>query len=101
MQMIAHAEINGCHYYNVTIEDLQALGIGQDLIDAALDNERWKGISEKRSQLLFETDWTQGQDSPLSPEKIAEFAAYRQELRDIPQTYSSPDDVVWPEKPIV
>ncbi|CAK1887443.1 Phage tail assembly chaperone [Vibrio crassostreae] len=24
---------------------------------------------------------------------------YRQALRDIPQTYSNPEDVVWPQKP--
>ncbi|PMK84210.1 hypothetical protein BCT90_01575 [Vibrio lentus] len=27
------------------------------------------------------------------------FRQYRQALRDIPQTYSNPEDVVWPQKP--
>ena len=26
------------------------------------------------------------------------FRRYRQALRDIPQTYSNPEDVVWPQK---
>ncbi|WP_106408123.1 phage tail assembly chaperone [Vibrio sp. 10N.222.47.A9] len=29
----------------------------------------------------------------------APFRQYRQALRDIPQTYSNPEDVVWPQKP--
>ncbi len=27
------------------------------------------------------------------------FRQYRQALRDIPQTYTNPEDVVWPQKP--
>ena len=34
--------------------------------------------------LLKESDWTQLPDSPLSAEKKAEWAAYRQALRDLP-----------------
>jgi len=59
----------------------------------------WDEIREKRDQLLADTDWTQGNDTPLSPELVAAFAAYRQALRDLPQTYANPGDVVWPEKP--
>ena len=62
---------------------------------------RWDVIRYKRDQLIAETDYTQVADSPLSPEKKAEFTAYRQALRDIPQTYSDPDAVVWPEKPTI
>ena len=44
-------------------------------------------------------DWTQGNDSPLTDEKKAEWATYRQELRDIPATYSKVSEVVWPTEP--
>ena len=27
------------------------------------------------------------------------FSQYRQALRDIPQTYNTPDEVIWPQKP--
>ncbi|OCH46128.1 hypothetical protein A6D96_22955, partial [Vibrio cyclitrophicus] len=30
---------------------------------------------------------------------VAPFRQYRQALRDIPQTYTNPEDVVWPQKP--
>lgn len=30
---------------------------------------------------------------------VTPFRQYRQALRDIPQTYSNPEEVVWPQKP--
>lgn len=59
----------------------------------------WADIRNKRDSLIAETDWTQYQDSPLSVEKKAEFAAYRQALRDLPQSTDNPDEIVWPVKP--
>lgn len=59
-------------------------------------------IRSRRSFLLAECDWTQASDSPLSTAKKAEWAAYRQALRDLPDAYpnvQSADEVVWPEKP--
>ena len=56
----------------------------------------------KRDVLLSESDWTQVSDSPLSDSKKAEWATYRQQLRDLPSTQSSAtsiDDVVFPTEP--
>lgn len=36
-----------------------------------------------RNTLLARTDWTQASDSPLSDAKKAEYATYRQALRDL------------------
>ena len=44
----------------------------------------WNELDNKRRTLLKTTDWTQVTDSPLSDEKRAEWAVYRQALRDIP-----------------
>ena len=52
-----------------------------------------------REGILRGCDWTQGNDSPLTDEKKAEWATYRQELRDIPATYSKVSEVVWPTEP--
>ena len=38
----------------------------------------------KRNDRLQKSDWTQMPDSPLSDAKKAEWATYRQELRDLP-----------------
>ena len=62
---------------------------------------KWGVIRKYRDSLILETDFTQIADSPLTVEKKAEFTAYRQALRDIPQTYDNPDDIVWPTKPTI
>ena len=45
--------------------------------------EIWKEIYTKRDLRLQGSDWTQFPDSPLTVEKRAEWAVYRQALRDI------------------
>lgn len=59
--------------------------------------EPLRQLREKRDQLLKQTDWVSGEDVP-QPIKDAWFP-YRQALRDITNTYTSLDDVVWPSKP--
>lgn len=62
---------------------------------------KWIEIRKYRDYLITQADWTQMPDSPLTDEKKVEFATYRQALRDIPQNVGNPDDVVWPEKPVI
>ncbi|ELP3316076.1 phage tail assembly chaperone [Vibrio fluvialis] len=63
--------------------------------------ESWARVRNHRDILMNETDWTQAGDAPLTDDKKAEFAAYRQTLRDIPQSIGDPDAVVWPTKPTI
>ena len=58
----------------------------------------WDDIREKRNGLLISTDWTMTAGATVDQ---AQWAAYRQVIRDIPQTYKdkTPDDVVWPTQP--
>ena len=56
-------------------------------------------LRELRSRYLAETDWTQIADNGLTNEKRMEWQTYRQALRDITDSYTSLDDVVWPTKP--
>lgn len=61
-----------------------------------------KHIREVRTKLLQISDWTQAADSPLSDAKKSEWATYRQQLRDMPDTCSNcatVDDITWPTKP--
>jgi hypothetical protein len=53
-----------------------------------------KLLRVKRNVLLAETDWWAVADRTMT----AEQTAYRQALRDITNTYTSLDDVVWPTK---
>lgn len=59
-------------------------------------------MRQRRNMLLTDSDWTQGADSPLSDSKKAEWATYRQALRDLTNTYPDPtskDQITWPTKP--
>lgn len=69
----------------------------------------WSEVYNRRKARLKASDWTQVTDSPLSDEKKAEWAAYRQTLRDIPLRWptninkeiTNPYDIIdlFPTKP--
>ena len=52
-------------------------------------------LRAERNQRLANTDWWASSDLTMT----AAQTAYRQALRDITETYTSLDDVVWPEVP--
>lgn len=55
-----------------------------------------------RNEMLRESDWTQMPDAPISAAEKAQWAAYRQSLRDVPQNNPSIErieDITWPSKP--
>jgi len=56
----------------------------------------WDGIRVRRDDLLAASDWTQVADAPANQQA---WAVYRQALRDIPQDFATPGDVVWPAAP--
>lgn len=62
--------------------------------------DAWNCLRGQRNNKLRLTDWTQLADSPLSAAKKAEFAQYRQALRDL-TLQSDPKSVVWPTEPTV
>ena len=63
-----------------------------------IDGLTWDDIRATRDQILKSTDWTMTTGATVDQ---AQWAAYRQVIRDIPQTYKNktPDDVVWPTQP--
>ena len=63
-----------------------------------LDETSWEIIRKKRDFLLRTTDWTM---TPGCSVDQAAWAAYRQTLRDVPQTYSKDgySSVIWPKAP--
>ena len=64
----------------------------------AADGLTWDDIRAKRDGILSSTDWTMTTGATVDQ---AQWAAYRQVIRDIPQTYKdkTPDEVVWPTQP--
>ena len=63
----------------------------QELIAA----EPMRLLRKERDKRLAESDWMALPDRTMT----AEQTAYRQALRDVPQNYTSLEDVVWPTKP--
>ena len=63
-----------------------------------LEDDTWENVRKKRNYLLKSTDWTV---TPGSTVDQAQWSAYRQNLRDIPQTYKdkTADQVNWPVQP--
>ena len=59
-------------------------------------------LRRERDGLLAKCDWTQITDNQLSDSKKTEWATYRQQLRDLPSSYSNLSnlaDVTWPTAP--
>ena len=91
----------------VEITDLDpkpGLGLGWTYVDGAfvpppVPPLTWDDIRAERDGLLAASDWTQVDDTPLINAQKSVWAAYRQALRDVPQTFATPADVVWPEAP--
>ena len=81
----------------------------QEIIQEKLYNEygrwnkvSWEGIKMIRNFLLSDCDWTQMPDAPIEATLKAQWTAYRQKLREIPQDYDGQDadDVKFPMNPI-
>lgn len=58
----------------------------------------WDDVRAKRDQLILASDWTM---TPGATVDQAQWASYRQILRDLPQTFAltGPESVVWPQPP--
>ena len=70
-------------------------------IAAAKEDEdnQWAAVRLLRDQLLRDSDWAVLPDTPPAKTALTAWKTYRQALRDLPQTYERPADVVWPEAP--
>jgi hypothetical protein len=61
-----------------------------------LDDEQAKRVRDDRNKRLADCDWTQLSDAPVD---AADWAAYRQDLRDVTAQEGFPWEVEWPEMP--
>ncbi|CAK2048050.1 hypothetical protein VCRA2113O326_20497 [Vibrio crassostreae] len=61
-------------------------------------NIGWEMVRSERNSLLSVVD-KQIESAIDASVDVAQLRQYRQALRDIPQTFTNPEDVVWPQKP--
>lgn len=79
----------------LTAEEVAELEARQEAFDLDLSHVR-----ARRNATLTGCDWTQIADSPLTDEKKAEWATYRQELRDYPAQSDRVSTLpAWPTEP--
>ena len=57
----------------------------------------WETIRQKRDELIKNSDWIFLPDISLKNKEA--WLTYRQALRDLPQNFEDPSEVVWPQKP--
>lgn len=100
------AQIEDEHTGTLAVEYIPVTG--QKVVDGALvptgpDDfadeliaEAWFGLRVERHARLAACDWTQVPDAPVDR---AAWAAYRQQLRDLPANTADPRNVIWPEPP--
>ena len=93
-------QIINCTTGEVTVEDYtdeETAAMAKAQEDADKD---FTHVRNSRNQRLAGSDWTHGADSPLTDAKKAEWATYRQELRDYPSTASKVSELgPWPVEP--
>jgi hypothetical protein len=94
---IVGADEHGSSIESREVSDWQ--GITWNAVEEKLEEiraaEPLKLLREERNRRITETDWWASADLTMTAEQIA----YRQALRDITDSYTSLDDVVWPIKP--
>jgi hypothetical protein len=79
--------------------DVQTVDAQTTAYRANVDARAAEGARNTRTALLDESDWTQVADTALTTEKKAEWATYRQSLRDLPDASGWPHTHTLPTKP--
>lgn len=67
-----------------------------EIVDDISSQDWLDGMRHHRNRLLAESDWTQIADAPVDK---AAWAAYRQELRDFPATWTPGPTANFPNPP--
>jgi hypothetical protein len=84
------------HYQQFSLE---CRNNAADVVVYKNPQDDWLEIRTRRNVLLADSDWSQLSDTALTEEQRAAWKTYRQALRDIPEAFSNPSSVVWPELP--
>jgi len=85
--------VNGV-YYDLTAEEEAEMAAMAEAADLDMN-----GVRGQRDGQLRGSDWTQLADAALGDHTAEDWQTYRQELRDLPATYSRVSEVVWPTPP--
>lgn len=96
---LSHGIQNNTYEGELQHDYLGRLWLPTDTLPETPNSVIWERIRTQRDTLLTACDWTMVPDAPTDK---AAWTAYRQALRDLPDTQShvtSFDDIVWPTQP--
>tara|TARA_Y100001963_G_scaffold138808_1_gene204009 strand:- start:251 stop:616 length:366 start_codon:yes stop_codon:yes gene_type:complete len=101
IQTYARIEDNGKSYISCTDDDQDFknwIAAGNTAEAADTEHTDWDKARAKRDSLLTASDWTMTTGATVDQ---AQWSAYREKLRDIPQTYKDKEtsEIVWPTAP--
>ena len=95
-----HRDSSGWFFRGIPVNDYYNWYSDSWVVDSIRVNRE---VRLQRDYKLGMSDWTQANDSPLSDEKKADWATYRQTLRDImanlPADLDDPANITWPTEP--
>ena len=92
----AYCQTNGDTFADVVwLDEVQSRPTDAEFAAGEVELD-WLLVRRERDRLLADSDWTQVADAPVNQQA---WAVYRQALRDIPQDFATPGDVVWPAAP--
>ena len=101
-------EIQESVTYQIEENTVKEIIVTRDKTQEEIDEEnqsqlevKWYSVRFKRNNLLKESDIKVMSDKweEMDIEAKSLWTNYRKQLRDIPQLFSNPDDVIFPEKP--
>lgn len=98
-----YCRLAGASFYLTSDEEISlehaALVNGQvaRVVPEITEGEAAARARTERDHLLLSSDWTQVPDAPV--ENKTEWAAYRQELRDVTEQIGFPFSINWPAAP--
>lgn len=86
-------------YHNPKAEEIMARVALQPAMEAIVPTaeDELRVLRVERNRRLKMCDWTQLPDVPEATRTA--WQTYRQALRDVTETYTSLEDVIWPSKP--
>ncbi len=97
MSIYKTKNVNGVEV-DLTPEEIAELEARDAEFQQSLPNVLMKQIKQERDRLLAATDFITLEDTPITPESKEAFLAYRQALRDLPDTVDV-NNPVYPVKP--
>lgn len=77
------------------VNDTWVLSLNED----AILTQAWTDLRAERNRRLQASDWVALADANLSQDRKDRWFAYRQELRDLPESVTDPVQVEWPVVP--